>query len=103
MQEVNRNEVTDHNINDEYMKNAPTVSVSPILSITNLTQYFLQNTSLNNPDSVRQTRESYKQQPSSLEEGMGVLGHPESGRIKHDQVAGDMANESSVHPRNPPS
>ncbi|KAK7453546.1 hypothetical protein VKT23_001432 [Stygiomarasmius scandens] len=75
-QEVNKPPVTDHNINDEYMKNPPQ----------------------NIPD-VPSNKVPGKKEGAYETEPMepGVLGHEGMGRPKHMDVEGEIVRESSVH------
>ncbi|ESK82599.1 hypothetical protein Moror_3654 [Moniliophthora roreri MCA 2997] len=81
-QEVNRPAVTDHNINDEYMRNPP----------HNL------DTLDDNTHTAKPTNQ-YTEVPKKEDESMGrgILGDEGRGRAKHDVVEGEMVNENTVH------
>jgi len=82
-QEVNRPAVTDHDINDEYMRDPP----------NNLAR----DDSV--PTTDRKTRglkEGAQEETDPKQEG--VLGDEPTGRIKKDAVLGSVVNENSQHP-----
>ncbi|KAK7054527.1 hypothetical protein VNI00_003725 [Paramarasmius palmivorus] len=80
-QTVDRPPVTDHNINDEYMRNPPKnidteIDVHTLEPISHFTKV-----------------------PKNADEstGRGILGDEGRGRAKQSQVEGEIVNENTVH------
>ncbi|KIJ64629.1 hypothetical protein HYDPIDRAFT_154365 [Hydnomerulius pinastri MD-312] len=79
-QTVGRPATTDHNMHDDFVKNPP--------------QNLSGGTFMGNTTNPGKKEGAYEREPTQI----GVLGHEETGRIKHADAQAEMVNQSSVHP-----